>query len=151
EFDASALSTEPYADADALIMQIPGVEIDADGRVKAQEEDVQRIIVDGKELFSTDPRIALKTLPAHIISKIRLIDEQSEQAQFTGFDDGQRRKVINIVTRPDRRKGYFGRVAGGYGASERYNTGGNLNSFNGDRRLTIFGVSNNINQSDFSM
>src|SRR5690606_38320143 len=64
EFDAAAFSTEPYADADALVMQIPGVEIDEEGRVKAQGEDVQRIIVDGKEFFSTDPRIALKTLPA---------------------------------------------------------------------------------------
>jgi len=151
EFDASAFSTEPYADADALIMQIPGVEIDEEGKVKAQGEDVQRIIVDGKEFFSTDPRIALKTLPADIISKIQIIDEKSEQAQFTGFDDGQRRKVINIVTRPDRRHGYFGRAAGGYGASERYNTGGNLNLFNGDRRFTVFAVSNNVNQSDFSM
>lgn len=151
EFDATAFSTEAYADADALIMQIPGVEIDEEGQVKAQGEDVQRIIVDGKEFFSTDPRIALKTLPADIISKIQLIDEQSEQAQFTGFDDGQRRKVINIVTRPDRRRGYFGRMAGGYGASERYNTGGNVNIFNGERRLTVFAVSNNINQSDFAM
>ncbi|MFC3198490.1 outer membrane beta-barrel protein [Parapedobacter deserti] len=151
EFDAAAFSTEPYADADALIMQIPGVEIDEDGQVKAQGEDVQRIIVDGKEFFSTDPRIALKTLPADIISKIQIIDEQSEQAQFSGFDDGQRRKVINIVTRPDRKKGYFGRASGGYGASERYNTGGNVNIFDGDRRLTVFAISNNINQSDFSM
>jgi len=151
EFDASAFSTEPYADADALVMQIPGVEIDEEGQIKAQGEDVQRIIVDGKEFFSTDPRIALKTLPADVISKIQIIDEKSEQAQFTGFDDGQRRKVINIVTRPDRRHGYFGRAAGGYGASERYNTGGYLNLFNGDRRFTIFAVSNNVNQSDFSM
>ncbi len=151
EFDASAFSTEPYADADALVMQIPGVEIDEEGRVKAQGEDVQRIIVDGKEFFSTDPRIALKTLPADIIAKIQLIDEQSEQAQFSGFDDGQRRKVINIVTRPDRRKGYFGKAAAGYGADERYNAGGNVNSFDGDRRITIFAVSNNVNQSDFSM
>ena len=151
EFDASAFSTEPYADADALVMQIPGVEIDEAGQVKAQGEDVQRIIVDGKEFFSTDPRIALKTLPADIISKIQIIDEKSEQAQFSGFDDGQRKKVINIVTRPDRRHGYFGRISGGYGADERYNTGGNLNLFNGDRRLTIFAVSNNVNQSDFSM
>lgn len=151
EFDAAAFSTEPYADADALVMQIPGVEIDEEGRVKAQGEDVQRIIVDGKEFFSSDPRIALKTIPADIISKIQLIDEKSEQAQFTGFDDGQRRKVINIVTRPDRRKGYFGRAAGGYGDSERYNTGGNLNIFNGDRRITVFALSNNVNLSDFSM
>lgn len=151
EFDAAAFSTERYADADALVMQIPGVEIDEEGQVKAQGEDVQRIIVDGKEFFSTDPRIALKTLPADIISKIQIIDEKSEQAQFTGFDDGQRRKVINIVTRPDRRQGYFGRAAGGYGANDRYNTGGNFNLFNGDRRLSIFAVSNNVNQSDFSM
>lgn len=151
EFDASAFSTEPYADADALIMQIPGVEIDENGQVKAQGEDVQRIIVDGKEFFSTDPRIALKTLPADIIAKIQVIDERSEQAQFTGFDDGQRRKVINIVTRPDRRRGYFGRAAGGYGDRERYNAGANINIFNGDRRLTVFGVSNNVNQADFSM
>jgi len=151
EFDASAFSTEPYADADALVMQIPGVEIDEEGKVKAQGEDVQRIIVDGKEFFSTDPRIALKTLPADIISKIQIIDEKSEQAQFTGFDDGQRRKIINIVTRPDRRRGYFGRAAGGYGASERYNTGGNLSLFNGSRRISIFAIANNINQSDFSM
>lgn len=151
EFDASAFSTEPYADADALVMQIPGVEIDEEGRVKAQGEDVQRIIVDGKDFFSTDPRIALKTLPADIIDKIQLIDEQSEQAQFSGFDDGQRRKVINIVTRPDRRKGYFGRTAAGYGATDRYNAGGNLNSFDGNRRVTVFAVSNNVNQSDFSM
>src|SRR5690606_32103661 len=151
EFDAAAFSTEPYADADALVMQIPGVEIDEEGRVKAQGEDVQRIIVDGKEFFSTDPRIALKTLPADIIAKIQLIDEQSEQAQFSGFDDGQRRKIINIVTRPDRRKGYFGKAAAGYGADERYNAGGNVNSFDGDRRFTIFVVSNNVNQSDFSM
>src|SRR5690606_31357165 len=120
-------------------------------QIKAQGEDVQRVIVDGKEFFSTDPRIALKTLPADIISKIQIIDEKSEQAQFTGFDDGQRRKVINIVTRPDRRHGYFGRAAGGYGASERYNTGGNLNLFNGDKRFTVFAVSNNVNQSNFSM
>src|SRR3546814_33973 len=135
----------------ALVMQIPGVEIDEEGRVKAQGEDVQRIIVDGKEFFSTDPRIALKTLPADIIAKIQIIDEQSEQAQFSGFDDGQRRKVINIVTRPDRRKGYFGKVAAGYGANERYNGGGYINSFDGDRRVSVFGVANNVNQSDFSM
>lgn len=151
EFDAAAFSTEPYADADALVMQIPGVEIDEEGRVKAQGEDVQRIIVDGKEFFSTDPRIALKSLPADIIAKIQIIDEQSEQAQFSGFDDGQRRKVINIVTRPDRRRGYFGRAGGGYGATGKYNAGGSVNSFDGDRRMTVFAVSNNVNQSDFSM
>ena len=114
EFNAAAFPTEPYADADALITQLPGIELDEEGNVLAQGEQVQRIIVDGKEFFSSDPRIALKTLPADIIDKIQLIDEQSEQARFTGFDDGNRGKVINIVTKPDRRHGYFGRMAGAF-------------------------------------
>lgn len=151
EFDAAAFSTEKYADADALVTQIPGVEIDEDGQVKAQGETVQRIIVDGQEFFSSDPRVALKSLPADVISKIQIIDEKSEQAKFSGFDDGQRSKVINIVTRPDRRQGYSARVGAGYGADSRYNSGGHLNYFNEKERLTLSALSNNINQQDFSM
>ncbi|WP_118193356.1 outer membrane beta-barrel protein [Albibacterium indicum] len=151
EFDAGAFTTEPYADADALIGQLPGAEIDAEGKLTFQGEEVQRIMVDGKEFFSTDPRIAMKTIPADIISKLQVIDEQSEQAKFTGFDDGERKKVMNIITKPDRRHGYFGKVAGGYGNSEKYNTGGSYNIFNGDKRVSFNAVSNNVNQQDFSM
>lgn len=151
EFNAGAFSTEPYADADALVKQLPGVEIDADGNVLVQGEQITRIIVDGKEFFSTDPRIALKTLPADVIDKIQFIDEQSRQAQFTGFDDGERNKIINIVTKPDRRSGYFGRMSGAMGNSERYNTGGNISIFRQDERIGINVVTNNVNQSDFSM
>lgn len=148
EFDAGAYSTEPYADADALVAQIPGVEVDADGKVTAQGEDVQRIIVDGKEFFSTDPAVALKTLPADVIDKIQLIDEKSEQSKLTGFDDGNRRKIINIVTKPDKRHGYFGKMSGAMGNEDRYNTGGFLNAFNGDRRISANILSNNINQGN---
>lgn len=151
EFNAGAFTTEPYADADALISQLPGAEIDGEGKLTFQGEEVQRIMVDGKEFFSTDPRIAMKTIPADIISKLQVIDEQSDQARFTGFDDGERKKIINIVTKPDKRHGYFGKIAGGYGNSERYNTGGSYNIFNGERRISFNAVSNNVNQRDFSM
>lgn len=151
EFNAGSFTTEPYADADALIGQLPGAEIDGDGKLIFQGEEVQRIMVDGKEFFSTDPRIAMKTIPADIISKLQVIDEKSDQARFTGFDDGERKKIINIVTKPDRRHGYFGKIAGGYGNAEKYNTGGSYNLFNGDRRVSFNGVSNNVNQQDFSM
>lgn len=150
EFSAAAYKTEAYADADALVAQIPGVEIDAEGKIKAQGEDVQKIIVDGKEFFSSDPAVALKTLPADVIDKIQLIDEKSEQSKLTGFDDGNRRKIINIVTKPDRRHGYFGRMAGAIGNEDRYNTGGFLNAFDGDRRISGNILSNNINQGSFS-
>lgn len=151
EYNAASFTTEPYADADALIEQLPGVEIDADGKLIIEGEDVLRIMVDGKEFFSSDPRIAMKNLPADIIDKIQLIDERSDDAQFSGFDDGVRRKIINIVTKPDRRNGYFGKAAGGYGDQDRYNTGANINAFAGKKRLSINFVSNNVNQQDFSM
>jgi len=151
EFNAASFTTEPYADSDALIGQLPGVEIDEEGKLKVQGEEVQRIMVDGKEFFSSDPRIAMKTLPADIIAKIQVIDEKSDQAKFTGFDDGERSKIINIVTKPDRRKGYFGKAAGGYGNMERYNTGGSFNAFEEQRRISFNVVSNNVNQQDFSM
>src|SRR5690606_33310333 len=109
EFDARNFSTREYADADELVAQVPGVMV----------EEVTKIIVDGKEFFSTDPRIALKSLPAEIIAKIQLIDEKSEQAKFSGFDDGSRSKVINIVTKPDRRQGQFGKANAGLGGDSK--------------------------------
>ena len=151
EFSASFFTTEPYADSDALISQLPGIEIDEEGNLIADGEEVHRIMVDGKEFFSSDPRVAMKSLPADIIDKIQVIDEKSDQAKFTGFDDGDRKKIMNIVTKPDRRKGYFGKVAAGYGNMERYNTGSSVNAFDGNKRLSLNLVSNNVNQQNFSM
>src|SRR5690606_37658369 len=105
EYDANKFVAREFADADEVVSQIPGVLIDEDGNVTAHGEQVTRIIIDGKEFFSSDPKIALKTLPADIIAKIQLIDEKSEQARFSGFDDGKRNKVINIVTKPDKKVG----------------------------------------------
>ena len=147
EFDASQFETSEYADADELVAQIPGVEIDEEGNVKAQGEDVKKIIVDGKEFFSTDPRIALKNLPAEIIEKVQIIDEKSEAARFSGFDDGQRDKVINIKTKPDRRHGYFGRTLMGKGDGNKYSGGAHFNAFNGDKRYSFNIMANNVNET----
>lgn len=148
EFDATRYSTREYADADELVSQIPGVVIDEDGNVVAQGEPVSRIIVDGKEFFSTDPKVALKTLPADVIDKIQLIDERSEQARFSGFDDGQRNKIINIVTKPDRRRGYFGRATAGKGGGDKYSLNSGINYFNNSNRLSLMLMANNINETD---
>ena len=149
EYDATKFSTRDLADADELVVQIPGVEIDEEGNIKAHGEDVKKIIVDGKEFFSTDPRIALKTLPAEIIAKIQLIDEKSEQAKFSGFDDGQRSKIINIVTKPDKRKGTFGKASAGYGADNKFAVNSSLNRFDGDAKIAINLLANNVNETNF--
>src|SRR5690606_15963148 len=150
EFDAKRFSTREYADADELVAQIPGVELDEEGNVKAHGEEVTKIIVDGKEFFSTDPRIALKTLPAEIIDKIQLIDEKSEQARFSGFDDGERRKVINIVTKPDRKRGTFGKASSGYGDENKFALNTSMNRFNGDEKIAVNLMADNVNETNFA-
>lgn len=148
-FNAGAFKTLPDADAKELIAKIPGIQIEG-GTVKANGENVTKVTVDGKEFFGNDPNVALNALPAEVIDKIEIIDEQSEQSQFTGFDDGNTTKTINIVTKTDRRNGEFGKIYAGYGEEDRYQAGGNINIFNGDQRTSIIGLSNNINQQNFS-
>lgn len=148
-FNAAAFKTLPDADAKELIAKIPGIEIE-NGTVKANGENVQKVTVDGQEFFGNDPNVALNALPAEIIEKIEIIDEKSEKAQFTGFDDGNTTKTINIVTKADRRNGEFGKIYGGYGENDRYQSGGNINIFKGNQRTSIIGLSNNINQQNFS-
>jgi hypothetical protein len=150
EFNASAFKTNPDAVAEDLLVKMPGITV-MNGSVKAQGEDVQQILVDGRPFFGTDPTLALRNLPADAIEKIQIFDKMSDQAEFTGFDDGQSVKTINIVTRLDRRNQGFGKLSVGYGDAGKYNTGGNFNLFSGDTRLSIIGISNNVNQQNFSM
>lgn len=148
-FNASAYRVNPDASTEDLIRRMPGIVVDRDG-VRAQGEDVRRVLVDGQEFFGDDPSIALRNLPAEMIDQIEVYDQLSDQAQLTGFDDGERIRTINIVTRADRRSGQFGRVYSGYGDTDRYQAGLVTNLFMDQRRISILGMSNNINQQNFS-
>ncbi len=149
QFNAQAYKTLPDADASDLIEKMPTIVVE-DGQVQAQGEDVKQVLVDGKPFFGNDPQAALRNLPAEVIDKIQIFDQQSDQAKFTGFDDGETSKTINIVTRRNMRNGRFGKVFAGYGTEDRYQAGGNINIFNGDQRISLIGLSNNINQQNFS-
>jgi len=149
QFNAGAYKVNPDASAENLLRKIPGVVVEG-GRVQAQGESVQEVLVDGKPFFGNDPAAALRNLPAEVIDKIQVFDRQSDQAQFTGVDDGQTTKSINIITKQGMRSGQFGKVYGGYGAEGEYQAGGSINLFKGDSRLSLIGQSNNINQQNFS-
>lgn len=155
-FNADAFKTLPDADAQELLEKMPTVTVQ-DGKIQAQGEDVQRVTVDGRPFFGNDPTAALRNLPAEVVDKIQIFDQQSDQAQFTGFDDGETTKTVNIITRLNMRNGQFGKVYAGAGseidrsdASFRYQSGGNINFFDGDRRISLIGLSNNINQQNFA-
>lgn len=149
EYNANAFKTNRDANAEDLVGKMPGVTVE-NGTVKAQGEDVKKVLVDGKEFFGDDATLALRNLPAEVIDKIQVFDRMNEQSQFTGFDDGQSVKTLNIVTKADKRNGQFGKVYAGYGTDDRYQAGGNLNIFKGTSRLSILGMSNNINQQNFA-
>ncbi|MBW3128250.1 TonB-dependent receptor [Hymenobacter profundi] len=148
QYNANAFKTNPDADARDLVTKMPGITVQ-DGKVNAQGEQVQKILVDGKEFFGTDPDAAMKNIPAEIIDKIEVFDRQSEQSQFSGFNDGNTQKTINIVTKPQYRKGQFGRLVLGAGP-ERYQASVSVNSFNGDQRISLVAQSNNINMQNFA-
>ncbi|NUO02459.1 MAG: TonB-dependent receptor [Saprospiraceae bacterium] len=150
QFNANAFKTNPDASAEDLVQKMPGVTVQ-DGKVQTQGEDVKQVLVDGKPFFGNDPNAVLRNLPAEIVDKIQVFDQQSDQARFSGIDDGNTSKTINIITRGGGiRNGTFGRVYAGYGDQERYKAGGAINFFNGDRRISIVAQSNNINEQNFS-
>jgi len=150
EFNASAFKTKPNSTAEDLLKKIPGVQVDKDGNVKAQGEDIQKVYVDGKEFFGTDPKLATKNITADMIESVQVFDDMSDQAKFTKIDDGSRAKTINIKLKKDKRQGYFGRAMAGYGTDDRYESSIMFNKFNGDRRISILAGANNINKQAFS-
>src|SRR5690606_22466574 len=115
EFNADAFKTQPNALVEDLLKRLPGVEVDADGAIKVQGEDVKRITVDGKDFFGTDPKMATRNLPADAVKKVQVFDKKSKTAEFTGIDDGNEEKTINLELRENKKTGNFGNVLAGYG------------------------------------
>ncbi|CAN5578916.1 TonB-dependent receptor [soil metagenome] len=154
EFNAGSFKTRPNAQVEDLLKKLPGVEVDRDGNVKAQGQSITKILVDGKPFFGNDPKMATRNLPADIIDKVQLFDQSSEQSAFSGVDDGDREKTINITTKKDKRKGSFGQQTIGAGPKPgddaRYSGRVSLNQFNNGRQISVLGMANNVNQQGFT-
>ncbi|NIG52452.1 outer membrane beta-barrel protein [Chitinophaga sp. Cy-1792] len=150
EFNADAFKTRENSVVEDLLKKLPGVVVDKDGGITAQGQTVNKVLVNGKPFFGSDPKMATRNLPANIIDKVQLIDKKSDQAEFTQIDDGQTEKAINIVIKKDKNKGLFGRGTAGYGTDDRYGVSFNLNRFNDDQKISLVGNANNVNNLGFS-
>ena len=150
-YNASAYKVNRDANTEDLVTKMPGI-VNEKGTIKAQGEDVKRVLIDGKEYFGEDVGAALKNLPAEAIDKVQVFDLQSNQSRFSGFDDGNAQKTLNIITKNGIDKSVFGRAFAGYGYIDdsRYSAGLNVNWFNNNRRISLVGLSNNINIQNFS-
>lgn len=149
EHKADAYKMNPDATAEDLVKKLPGVTTEGN-TVKVDGEEVKKILVDGKPYFTDDPSATLKNLPADIVDNIQMFDFMSEQSQFTGFRDGNEEKAINLNTKKGTNVGSFGKAYAGYGPDNKYNAGLTFNKFNSSRRFSILGMSNNVNQQNFS-
>jgi len=149
-FKASAFNSKPNATVEEVLKKIPGIQVQRDGTIKAMGEQVQKIYVDGKEFFGTDPKIATKNLTADMVDQIQVFDDMSEQARFTKIDDGSRTKSINIKLKKDKRKGDFGRATAGVGSNSRYEGNFSFNHFRGDQRISLVGSANNTNKVSYT-
>ncbi len=156
-YNASAFKVTQDADVEGLLKKMPGITV-SDGKVETQGEEVKKIFVDGKEFFGEDVTTAIKSLPAEAVDRIEVYNKLSDAAEFSGMDDGEGYKALNIVTHSNMRQGQFGKVYAGVGydaedgADERfkYLAGGNVNLFNGDSRISVLALFNNVNQQNFS-
>lgn len=149
-YNADAFQTQPNAVVEDLLKKLPGLEVGSDGSIKAQGEEVQNVFVDGKEFFGNDPKMATKNLPAKAVKKVNVYDKKSDMSEFTGIDDGERSKTIDLVLREEFKKGLFGTAEAGYGTDERYNAKASINRFTKTSQLSFLGQLNNINDQGFS-
>lgn len=145
QYNASAFKTNPDASSEELLKKMPGVTTDASGNLTAQGEKIKKVYVDGKEFFSDEPKTALKNLPAYTVQNVQVYDDKSDKAKFTGVDDGERVKTVNIVTKNGVSTSTFGKVYGGYGTDNRYTGGAGVHLFRENQRLTVTAQTNNIN------
>jgi hypothetical protein len=150
EYNAGSFAVKPNAQAEDLIKKMPGMTVGKDGSISHAGENVARVMVDGKRFFSDDPKLATRNLPPDIIDKIQVFDDLSDQSKFTGFDDGNRVKTINIITKKNSRKGYFGKVVAGIGTNEDYDESINMHRFDGNQQISLLGQANDVNKQNFS-
>ena len=158
-YSAGAFKVSNDADVEGLLKKMPGITI-TNGAVEAQGETIQKIFVDGKEFFGEDVSTAIKSLPAEAVDRIEVFNKLSDNAEFSGMDDGEGYKAINIVTKEGMRQGQFGKMYAGYGyepnsddelaKGHKWIVGGNVNFFHGDSRVSLIGLFNNVNQQNFS-
>ena len=136
EFNASSFKVRDGAMVEELLRQLPGVEVDADGNITYNGEKIEGIEVDGKEFFSSDPKMASQNLPSLMVEKVQVVDKKSEETRLTGMDDGSRTKIPNLQVKPEMKRGVVANTSGGYGTKDRYSLDFMVNYFNKDSRLT---------------
>jgi hypothetical protein len=150
EFNSENFKTVPNAVVEDMLKKMPGIEVDKSGAITVNGKSVTKVYVNGKEFFTGDPKMATKNLPADAVDKIQVYDRKSDQAMFTGIDDGNEETAINIKTKKDRKQSTFGKIGSAFGTPGRFDGQGNVNRINNDEQYSFIGTANNVNKQNFN-
>lgn len=151
EFKASLFKVRPDSNVETLLKQLPGFEVDSDGKITVNGKEVNQVLVNGKPFFDRDGIMALKNLPAEIINKIQVSDYKTKKEEYSKSESTSENSSINLTIDKEKNKGYFGKFLGGYGTEDRYESSFIVNLFKNNRKISVLGSSNNINAPGFSM
>ena len=165
EYNTAAYQVSENANVEELLKKMNGVEVDKEGKVTINGEEIKAVRIDGKKFFGDDVQTATKNIPAEMIDKIQVIDEKSEMAKLTGFEDDDTERIINLSLKKNRKKGLFGNYSGALGADMvadngrwfeydnqffnndfRYAANIFTNILLGESQTTIVGSANNTNE-----
>ena len=145
-YTADSFKVRAGANVEELLRRLPGIQVDKNGQITAMGERVKKVLVDGEEFFGSDPGIATKNLRADAVKEVQVFDKKSDQAEFTGIDDGVRDKTINLKMKEMR--GYFGKIELGGGLKDKFNNDAMINAFKGKRKFASYGIMSNTGQTN---
>jgi hypothetical protein len=147
EFNAAAYNIQPNDRVEDLLKKFPGVTVDAQGKITAQGKTVEKVLVDGEEFFGDDPTLVTKNLRADMVDKVQLFEKSSDQAAFTGVDDGQKKQTLNVILKEDKKNGYFGKIDAGYGTDDFYQVQAMFNKFKNKEKMAAYFTSSNTGKT----
>src|SRR3984957_2158448 len=147
EFTADSFKTQQNATVEDLLKKLPGIQVDSKGQITAQGETVKKVLVDGEEFFGDDPTLVTQNLRADMVDKVQVYDKKSDQATFTGIDDGQRDKTINLKLKDSKKNGYFGRLTAGAGTDGYFDEELMANYFKQKEKLAAYGILSNTGKT----
>ncbi|MBV9962647.1 MAG: TonB-dependent receptor [Parafilimonas sp.] len=140
EYAADSFHVREGASVEDLLKTLPGIQVDKDGKITAQGEQVKKVLVDGEEFFGDDPTVATQNLQADAVKSVQVFDKKSDQSEFTGIDDGDKTKTINLKLKDDKKNGYFGKLDVGGGTNDKWSNSGMINDFKGKKKVSAYGI-----------
>ncbi len=148
-YNASAFRVAEGSALEELVKKLPGAKVDEDGTITINGKTVSKIMLNGKEFFLSDTKVAMKNIPTNMIETLKTYDRKSDFSRVTGIDDGEEETVLDLTVKKGMNNGWFGNIDAGIGTKERYAESLMLNRFIDSNQFTLIGGANNTGDRGF--